>query len=206
MSKSTEKTSYHHGELYQSLLTHAHAMLSEGGIESLSLRKLAESVGVSRTAPYHHFKDKNELLCALAADGFKQKKEVIATLSQNKTLSAEQQFRAFVYSYLDNAINSPELYDLMFGRPIWKSGKSNHTLQDIAYPVFQQQLELIKHWQQEGVLNSEEDSLRLSQVLWSTLHGITRLVIDGIYNTRDTDHQQVKAMCDCAINQFLVAK
>ena len=42
----------------------------QGGIEALSLRKLAEQVGVSRTATYHHFKDKHDLLCAVAAEGF----------------------------------------------------------------------------------------------------------------------------------------
>ena len=68
--KATTKGSYHHGDLRSSLLEAAKAMLSESGIEGLSLRKLADRVGVSRTAPYHHFKDKNELLCAIAQEGF----------------------------------------------------------------------------------------------------------------------------------------
>ncbi|WP_339671815.1 TetR/AcrR family transcriptional regulator [Dasania marina] len=209
MSTSPEKTSYHHGELYNSLLNAAHSMLAEGGIEALSLRKLAEQVGVSRTAPYHHFKDKNELLCALAADGFQRKQAAIEQLSLNSTPSAAsnpaQQFKDFVYDYIKHATANPELYDLMFGRPIWKTGSSNPQLQNHAYPVFQQQLALIKNWQQQGVLDSEADTLRLSQVIWSTLHGITRLVIDGIYQNNDSDQKHIKAMCDCAISQFLKA-
>ena len=205
MSNSPEKTSYHHGELYTSLLNTAHSMLAEGGIEALSLRKLAEQVGVSRTAPYHHFKDKNELLCALAADGFKRKQAAIAQLSLHSTSNPTQQFKDFVYDYIKHATANPELYDLMFGRPIWKTGSSNPQLQSHAYPVFQQQLALIKSWQQQGVLDSEADTLRLSQVIWSTLHGLTRLVIDGIYDSSDSNSHQVKAMCDCAIKQFLSA-
>ena len=204
MSSNNTKTSYHHGELEKSLLSAAHIMLKEGGIESLSLRKLAEKVGVSRTAPYHHFQNKNELLCALAADGFNRKTQTINSILNDKSLSPKQALQEFVYSYVENAAQEPELYDLMFGRPIWKSGQSNETLQHKAFPAFQLQLDLVKHWQQQGILDANENSLRLSQVMWSTLHGISRLIIDGIYSTDATNKQHIKEVCDCAINQFMV--
>jgi len=62
MKNTPEKTKYHHGDLRTTLLEVAGEMLKESGIEEVSLRKLAARVGVSRTAPYHHFKDKNALL------------------------------------------------------------------------------------------------------------------------------------------------
>ncbi len=62
--------SYHHGDLRTALLDAAAKRLAKHGVESLSLRKLAEDAGVSRTAPYHHFKDKSALLSAIAAKGF----------------------------------------------------------------------------------------------------------------------------------------
>jgi len=70
MSIETSRSSYHHGDLRAALLAAARDMIAEAGIEGLSLRKLAERAGVSRTAPYHHFQDKNDLLCAIAAEGF----------------------------------------------------------------------------------------------------------------------------------------
>ena len=57
---------YHHGNLRQSLLASSLQLLREGGVEALSLRKLAELSGVSRAAPYHHFADKQALLAAVA--------------------------------------------------------------------------------------------------------------------------------------------
>ena len=60
------RPTYHHGDLREALLQAAKALIGEAGIENLSLRKLAERAGVSRTAPYHHFSDKNDLLCAIA--------------------------------------------------------------------------------------------------------------------------------------------
>ncbi len=66
----TTSSNYHHGDLRTALINTATSIIEERGIDALSLRKLAEQVGVSRTAPYHHFKDKNALLSAIAAKGF----------------------------------------------------------------------------------------------------------------------------------------
>ena len=73
----TQTARYHHGDLHATLLQEANTLLNEQGIEGLSLRKLAERAGVSRTAPYHHFRDKNALLCALATQAFRQLDEMI---------------------------------------------------------------------------------------------------------------------------------
>ena len=59
---------------------------------------------------------------------------------------------------------------------------------------------MIKLWQEQGIINSEENTLRLAQVSWATLHGIARLVIDGIY----AQESQIDEMCECAVNVFLV--
>src|SRR5690606_2213787 len=68
---------YHHGDLRATLLREAALLLREQGVEGLSLRRLAERAGVSRTAPYHHFADKNALLCALAEQGFRRLDEMM---------------------------------------------------------------------------------------------------------------------------------
>ena len=73
-SQSATRPSYHHGDLRQVLLRSAKQLIAEAGIENLSLRRLAERAGVSRTAPYHHFSDKNDLLCAIAAAGFRRRR------------------------------------------------------------------------------------------------------------------------------------
>ena len=65
------KEHYHHGALKKTLLAEALRELETDGLEGVSLRKVAETVGVSKTAPYRHFADKRELLVALAADGFR---------------------------------------------------------------------------------------------------------------------------------------
>jgi len=194
-----EKSPYHHGDLHSSLLSTATAMLNEHGIDSLSLRKIAENVGVSRTAAYHHFKDKSDLLCAIAAQGFKQWQLQAEAVFSNSQLTKEQQYRSFVYDYIHFATENPNLYDLMFGRTIWKEQGSNETLRQAAYPSFEYQVKMTKYWQEKALLPQSESALRLAQVIWGTLHGIAKLLIDGIY----TDHSNVDEMCECAVNLFL---
>ncbi len=193
------KTRYHHGDLYAQLLKAATSMINQSGVEALSLRKLAEKVGVSRTAAYHHFKDKNDLLCAIAAQGFTLWQSQSEQIFQNDNLSAQEKYRQFVHQYVHFATQNPSLYELMFGNVIWKTNRSTKNLRDIAYPSFQYQLEMTKVWQQQGLLSPHENSLRLAQVTWATLHGIARLLIDGIY----ADTQHIDEMCECAVRLFL---
>lgn len=171
-------------------------MLKEGGLEGLSLRKLADRVGVSRTAPYHHFKDKTDLLCAIAEFGFEHWHTVINDVLAQDYSSSREKFRANIKCYVTEAADNPELYDLMFGRAIWKEKAATESLQKVAYRNFQHQLELTKQWQALGVLPTSEDSLRLTQVTWAAIHGLSRLLIDGVYS----DNTAIDKMCDCIVN------
>ncbi|MEW6992366.1 TetR/AcrR family transcriptional regulator [Colwelliaceae bacterium 6441] len=196
---ASDKNSYHHGDLYSSLLLTATEMLNKNGIEELSLRKIAENVGVSRTAAYHHFKDKNDLLCAIAAKGFNQWQKQAEKIFTNKKLSKEQQYRDFVFGYIHFATQNSNLYDLMFGRTIWKDHGSNDTLRCAAYPSFDFQVKMTTYWQTHGLLPKSASALRLAQVIWGTLHGIAKLTNDGIY----TENSSIDEMCECAVDLFL---
>ncbi|GHE79951.1 TetR/AcrR family transcriptional regulator [Thalassotalea profundi] len=196
------KTPYHHGDLKAAIIKTASKMLDEQGIEALSLRKIAEKVGVSRTAAYHHFKDKNELLSAIASQGFILWQKQTKAIFDNKNLNHQQQLTQFCHGYIKFSINNPNTYDLMFGRTLWKDNASSDELKKVAYPSFEHQVTMTKYWQEKGILPPSENSLRLAQVLWGTLHGIAKLVLDGIY----TDNNNISEMCDCAIALFINTK
>ena len=198
METKSEKNTYHHGDLRSTLVDAASNMLKEEGIEGLSLRKLADKVGVSRTAPYHHFKDKNELLCAIAEQGFSHWQQDATEIFKQIDLSPREKYRQFIQGYIAYAADNPELYDLMFGRTIWKQNTATQSLRDVAYPSFNQQVNMTRQWQQQGLMPAGEDTLRLAQVTWGTIHGIARLLIDGIY----ADRSHIEEMCDCAVNLF----
>ena len=188
----TEKKRYHHGGLRESLLAEASVVIVESGVEGLSMRGLAERVGVSRTAAYHHFRDKNELLCAIAEEGFRNWKEHFRELLGRRPEDLESWFHQFVQIYIDFARDHAQQYDLMFGRVIWKNSQPTASLKKISTECFQSYVEFIKHWQAQGLIASELDGLRIAQVTWSTMHGFSRLLNDGIY----LDGEAVRSICD----------
>lgn len=203
LTEPNSKTStYHHGDLQSSLLTTATAMIAEQGIEALSLRKLAQRIGVSRTAAYHHFKDKNDLLSAIAAQGFVSWQQQAEEIFNNSQLTDKEKYQTFVQYYVRFATKNASIYKLMFGSTLWKkeddTQNSSQTLIDVAYPSFQYQVKMTEIWQQKGILPKSQNTLRLAQVTWATLHGIAQLVIDGIY----ADASQVDEMCQCAVELF----
>jgi len=199
MKNTPKKSNYHHGDLRKTLLKVASEMIKENSIEEVSLRKLAARVGVSRTAPYHHFKDKNALLCGIAENGFEQLHQINKSGFEEANLSKHEHFSHFIHNYVQFAKNNPELYELMFGRTIWKDKSSTQELRDSAYPCFQFQVNMTQEWQKQGLLNVNDNALRVSQVLWGTVHGIAKLFIDGIY----TDNSKVDEICDFAVQMFI---
>lgn len=194
------KTSYHHGDLRSSLLDVATQLIAEGGVDALSMRKLADRVGVSRTAPYHHFKDKHALLSALAEEGFKSYERTLrAALAEVN--EPDDRLGCFVRQYLDFAQSNPETYNLMFGHSVWKAGLPTDELKHQAHGCFRHQVERVTEWQKQGLIGEDIDPLRFAQVTWSTLHGMARLLLDGIY----VDTKHLDEVVELAIHMFRAA-
>ncbi|MCB5162821.1 TetR/AcrR family transcriptional regulator [Marinomonas algarum] len=198
---NTSKKNYHHGDLTASLLNAASQIIEEQGVEGLSMRKLADTVGVSRTAPYHHFKDKNALLCALAEKGFQQQAQRLLALRTQKEGASVQLFAAYVHQYLDDAIQHKETYDLMYGRTLWKTGKPNASLKVASKHTFKCWIDWVEVLQKDSVLPSDNTPLRIGQTTWASLHGLARLFIDGIY----LDQSDLTQMKEQMIRQLCVS-
>lgn len=194
MSSTSSKKTYHHGDLRQELLTSAVRILREEGEAGLSMRKLATAVGVSRTAPYHHFADKRALLCGIAEEGFRRYRTVINADAPPTNATVRQ----FAEDYLAFATTQTAYYDLMFGSQLWRDEEVTDSLRELGHRCFRDYVEQIRRWQGEGAINLDLDPLRYSQVTWSTLHGMSRLVIDGIY----LDSESIDAMTTDAAAMF----
>jgi AcrR family transcriptional regulator len=189
---------YHHGDLRRQILDEAARLLKEQGEAGLSMRKLAYNLGVSRTAPYHHFADKQALLCGVAEEGFRRLREVVrAQPYMEGAKISEAAVREFVRRYVQFSIDNAEYYELMFGARLWKSQQLTDSLKLEAYAAFKVYLEHIRSWRQ-SISNTNIDALRFAQVSWSTLHGMSRLLIDGIY----LDATAINVMSDAAAKMF----
>lgn len=178
--KSVTKTTYHHGDLSRRLRDEAIAMVRQDGLDALSMRKLAERVGVSQTAIYHHFSDKQALFCAMGEEGIQLFSGLLQEgLKGEATL--EQRFERFVSIYVHFALANPELYELLFGRTTWKGqGEASEAFRGKARAAFRSYAEIIMDLQAEGYFSSDINPLRLAQVMWGTLHGLCRMYNDGL--------------------------
>src|SRR5215475_9869167 len=70
--------SYHHGDLRRALLDEALRTIQTDGVEQLTLRTVGERLGVSRSALYRHFADKQSLLATVGKEGFRMLRQAIA--------------------------------------------------------------------------------------------------------------------------------
>lgn len=174
------KPAYHHGDLRRQLIREAMAMVEEEGVEALSLRKLAERVGVSQTALYHHFRDKQALLCAIGEEAITHFSSLMQQGLADVT-GLEARFERFVTVYIRFALGHPELYELLFGRVVWKAkGEESEVFRAKARASFRAYAEMATALQAQGYLSADLNPLRLAQVLWGTLHGLCRMYNDGL--------------------------
>lgn len=109
---------YHHGDLRAALIRAAHDILQEEGLVSLSLRGVARAAGVSQTAPYRHFHDREALLVAVALDGFAALDEEIAKAGRRCADDRVEAVVAMGGAYIRFATGNREIFRLMFGRDI----------------------------------------------------------------------------------------
>lgn len=171
------KATYHHGDLRRSLIDNALELIRANGIEGLSLRKLAERVGVSQTALYHYFKDKQDLLLAIGETVVEQFTQTL--IDSIASQPPGRQLEAFVVAYIRYARENPELYELLLGRTTWKNARP-HAFHQTARHSIRRFGEVLQSLQTNGALPANIDTLRLVQVSWATLHGLCRMYNDGL--------------------------
>ena len=110
-----EKRAYHHGDLRQSLIEGAIALIHQAGIRDLSLRQVARQAGVSHNAPYRHFEDKEALLAAVAQQGFQSLRSALEAAKQAAPPPPPQRLAVIGVAYVEFALANPAYYRVMFG-------------------------------------------------------------------------------------------
>ncbi len=177
------KRAYHHGDLSEALIEQAIASVDAVGAEHVSLRAVAAAVGVSPSAAYHHFADKEALMGAVSERGFFELdsfilKQVSEDADQCDPLEL---MRHSANAYISFAVDHPHLFQVMF------SGlKSPRRPEYIESSI----VSTLSHLQAEYGF-AQEDAHLLETVLIASVHGIAALVIEG-----RMDRAQVPAAVD----------
>ena len=167
---------YHHGSLRDSLIEWGTHLLDAEGVEAMSLRAAAKAAGVSPAAPSRHFGDKNGLLAAIAAQGFRDLVKLRSRrLDAVPRDDATGRLRAVMSGYLDFAVAHPARFQLMFGAQIQR--------QD--YPELQQAAEtsfdVLRSAVAPLVGPGRADGLGaddLAFAVWASTHGLAMLRVN----------------------------
>jgi len=187
-----KKPNYHHGDLRQALIDAALARLREGGATALSLRALAKDVGVSATAVYRHFADKESLLAAIATEGFEGlKRETLLGRDEadagNQPADPLARFAGIGRGYVRYAREHPAHYRLMFG-PRMLDIERYPDLARAASESYAVLETTVAEGVNAGALKHNDIQL-LSTTAWSLVHGLASLIIDGLIDSRLADDQ-----------------
>ncbi len=172
------KNRYHHGELKTALVEAGIKIIDKHGITGLTLQKAAKAHNVSAAAVYRHYGSKEELLAAIAAQGYNLLEEAMSDILARKFSNAETFLQESMLTYVDFARQKPRHYELMFGGFITDHQKFSH-LSAAAQSSFNSLLEIIKRCQQLGLFEPRSRPLLLAFHVWSLLHGYVTLHNSG---------------------------
>lgn len=174
-----KKSTYHHGNLREVLISSALEILKEGTLQDLSLRALARKAGVSQTAPYRHFEDKEALIVVLIQEGSSLLHENMCRACEGLDDPLEQLINMGV-SYYDFSQDYPAHFRLMFGGSLENKEK--------YLPLFEQEqrgYDIIERVVGEcmklpGAPEVPANLVRLT--CWSLVHGLASLILNDVMN------------------------
>jgi len=166
---------YHHGNLKEELLTAGLELIAKVGPRAFTLREVARQAKVSHNAPYRHFRDKDDLLAAIAGDGFHRLADTMLAESA-EALDPRQRMLLNGRGYVKFAVRNPDHFLVMFD---YCDGLENHAEYAAAGKrAFQILLDSIVAAQEPGHLPAV-DPQALALTAWSLVHGIAKLAIGG---------------------------
>lgn len=168
-------TSYHHGHLRAALLAAARAHLVAGDEAKLSLRELAQGVGVSVNASYRHFASKEALLTQVAADGFLELRQcMLDRLARSPAADATQKLRLAGEAYIAFAQSAPGLFRLMFSQKgRFETHDEFRASSGAAFTVL---VELAAELR--GQPANSPEAMKLAIGAWSLVHGYATFAIE----------------------------
>lgn len=191
---------YQHGDLRNALIQAGLKLLSEGGVARLSLRAAAELAGVSHAAPYRHFRDRDQLVAAIAEEGFRlltrRMREEIDACGSTDPLA---RLRASGIGYVSFAVEHPAYFRTIFGGVVCEDDSEvAPSLRAAGQEAYQVLRDVIVEGIERGSLRSG-DPEQLSLAAWALVHGLSMLIIDGQVRDLRSEPRRVRKATDAAI-------
>ena len=197
-----KKKNYHHGDLKNALIKAGVEILAKDGVIGLSLRKVAARAGVSHTAPYSHFVDKQALIAAISTEGFRQLYERMSAVAEEYKTKPSMQLMEVGWAYVQFALDDRDRFKVMFSGILEK---------EKIYPEFvtesQRNFQLVKMVveanQAAGVLRSGSSDL-VALSAWAIIHGFSMLLLEGQISHTVLEQRDLRGLVEFQLEQIMV--
>jgi AcrR family transcriptional regulator len=174
------KTTYHHGDLANSLVAATVSLLETRGLDQLSLREVAREAGVSHAAPAHHFGDKSGLLTAVAIEGYQLLTKALLASQTPEGRSPEQRLLDAGYAYIQFALSHTAHFEVMFRPALTNSENPEYIASSLAAKEVLETCIRNFLLQQSPQVQIPEQQIQATVIaLWSQVHGFATLWLAG---------------------------
>jgi len=168
---------YHHGNLKETLVRAALALIAEKGPAGFTFAEAARWAGVSPAAPYRHFRDRDDLLADVALRGFTQFEAELAAAWADGTPDPGTAFERLGKAYLAFARNEPAYYSAMFEAGISLDDNPELRLAaERAFTVLRNAADALVATAPPG---KRPPALMMALHIWAMSHGIASLFARG---------------------------
>lgn len=162
----------------EQILSEARELFLRQGLNGFSMRTVAERVGVSATALYRHFDDKDALLASMLGEAFGTFGSYLGRSLSGRT--PLERFRRCGIAYLDFALERPRDYELMFLTNCRDLGfkKIKSEVDERSLPTFEIVVDRARECITTGAF-ADGDAREAALYSWATLHGLASLWLLG---------------------------
>jgi AcrR family transcriptional regulator len=154
----------------------ARALLDREGAEAISMRRVAEAVGITPMAIYRHFSDREGLLNAIANQGFQDLAEELKGRKFSGDIEARLTKMGEIY--LDHALANPRLFELMFLKPRQGARQYPRDFKARKSPTANLMHDLVRQGMADGYFR-EDDAWEIVFEIGALSHGIIMLYLGG---------------------------
>lgn len=170
-------------DLRETCLAEALAIISEAGVEKLSIREVARRIGVSHQAPYRHFASRDHLLAEIVRRAFGDFAQALRSPPQTDDPAVDA--LAMGIAYVHFALAEPLKYRLIFGGALPDPANHPEMMQGArdAFNVLRDSLKRV--FEARGELPDREAVDREALFAWSSLHGVVSLLRTDAIGTLD---------------------
>jgi AcrR family transcriptional regulator len=168
---------YHHGDLKNALIKAGIEILSKEGVHGLSLRKVAQKAGVSHTAPYSHFADKQSLIAAISIEGFLTIHGHLNAVINRYHGEPLRQLIEGAWAYVQFALSDPAHFKVTFSSVLERE-KDYPAFVEMSQKTFGLVVRIVEECQSAGVLRPGPADVEAISI-WSIVHGFISLLLEG---------------------------